>query len=1180
MYMVMIGVHRDFKNNIIGFRILDDDNGKFMDVSYEDVKRVLIQSENNEEYKIENLKYEDGEISGSNGSLDRFPTLINKRLSGVSPLIILEEMPNRHYRVTNFAGEIVEISEENAIKYSNDYAIANGKISKNNETGKEYISSIRGNYRQNRLIKDKKSGTKLSAKMKLIGEDRYGLDDKHHAYAKDRTLDEIILGRGVLGIGQQGFKDCVNLKSISLPRTFEYLGDGAFQNCISLETIEIPEGVTTIPSRCFASCKNLKAIKLPNSIREIGNGAFQGCDNLAVIYCGPEPIDIAFGAVPRGVRWKKRSVKSNRQGGNSDIRATMIAVVYSDSGHPVKYRIFDANAKKTKIMDVPESLLVPALANDKIQISNLITDGKGLILTNGQIEGYPKLRENGTMVNEGNAPFTVVNMLGDKGYTIVDLNGKTLKLSITDTVKLAKEFGVSNGRIVINDGIEVIQSLGEPYDVIEQAKSRVGDTSDDLDINIAIKNKAKGLKSGTKVDVSVQINDNDVFSVMTPEQKRTLKNYYVQYTLDLYEKMAKNIRLNLAPGKADKLAALRGEQDWEFAGVWDTGFTGASHCELGHALRYEYYAVPSSEGEKRRRRRLSRNEYEDLDENPNKIVFGEGCAADFFSISKKDMDMLVKTRKTMSDEIKIMSDIITNNLQKEYMGKMKLLYDILAKLNTQDRINKAFGTYLGETLMRFLRNDMPFSKTLVIECSEYIRKDPQKFFVTVFPEHESLLGRIYSITESSLYEGTKMYLNFIAENKIEGEYAYDPLDKSKTNERRDVGRYNKDTRNARRSFNNAVLKYAMASKYTMEELTSLLMTLEMLERLNKSIYSKIENSSLSEEQQKDIFKYSYSYVRDAMENELDDDSVTVRLSLMNAILLDNRHNLEYSYEYSDIYTYARYSGMKARYCNTPYYRMSNFNRLGHQRYAENAFKDLEKTVKYGFNKAIDEFINFILEKSEAERLEQEELRERQEAEELERKRAEEERLARLAEKIKREEEEKARKAEEDKARREKELQNDKVYKLRKLMEKHKEFTDNSKDYGINVAKDIVSRDRTFDKLSNKQQWRINQTLKIYEDLESGQSKTADDTGAKSNTVDNKKSTKDGEVNNVYMLNEHPEIKDKVEKVQSKADSVEMQEVLKVTPNVLKICYSIIRYGKASDRQMKHVNKALDILDQA
>ena len=75
MYMVMIGVHRDFKNNIIGFRILDDDNGKFMDVSYEDVKRVLIQSENNEEYKIENLKYEDGEISDLMVRLDRFQHL-------------------------------------------------------------------------------------------------------------------------------------------------------------------------------------------------------------------------------------------------------------------------------------------------------------------------------------------------------------------------------------------------------------------------------------------------------------------------------------------------------------------------------------------------------------------------------------------------------------------------------------------------------------------------------------------------------------------------------------------------------------------------------------------------------------------------------------------------------------------------------------------------------------------------------------------------------------------------------------------------------------------------------------------------------------------------------------------------------------------------------------------------
>ena len=1173
MYMIMIGVHRNQNNDIIGFRILDDDTRKIKDVKYNEVKAVLESGA----HKIENLKYENGEVVGSNGALSRFPSIVNGRLSGVSPLIVLEEMPNNVYRVTNYAGEIVEIPEDTAIKYSNTYAIANGKIVTDSATGKTYLSSINGTYRKNRLIKDKQSGAKLSAKMNLIGEDRYGLDENHHAYAKDRTIKEIILGKGVLGIRQQGFKDCVNLTSIGLPKTLEYLGEAAFRGCNSLETIEIPEGVTTIPPRCFALCKNLKAIKLPNSIREIGQSAFHGCDSLAVIFCGPEPINIAFGAVPRGVQWKKRSIKTTRQEdvGGSGIKATMIAVVYSDNGIPSKYRIFDANSKTNKVMDVPSNLLIPALVEDKIKISNLITDGKNIICTNGQIGGYPKLRENGIMIGEGNAPFTIINMLGDKGYTIADLNGKTLKLSNANTVKLAKEFGVSNGRIVINDGVEIIQSLGEPYDVIEQAKSKLGDTSEDVDINIAIKSRAKGLKSGTNVDVSVQINDTDVFSVMTPEQKSVLKNYYVQYTLDLYTKMAKSIRLNLAPGKADKLAALRGEQDWEFAGVWDAGFNGASHCELGHALRYEYYAVPSSEGERRRRRRLSREAYEELDNNPNKIVFGEGCAADFFSISKEDMAILVKTRKTMSNEIKTMSEILTNNLQKEYMDKLSLLYSILSKLNTQERINQAFGVYLGETLMRFLANGMPFPKTLVIECSKYIRQDPKKFFITVFPEFESVINRVYTITSSSLYEGTKLYLNFIAENKIEGEYAYDPLDPKKTNERRDVGRYNKETRKERQMFNIAMSKYAMGSKYTFNELRCLLGTIDLLEELNGLIYARVGEIGLSDEETKEIFRHSYNYVREVLKEDAD-DQLTNSLSIMNAILLDNRFNIEFSYNYTDIYTYARYKDMKARYCNTPYYKMGSYGRLGQQSSAENAYRDLKVTFEYGLEKAVDDFINYISEKIKSERLEQEAEKKRQEAEELERKRLEEERLARLAEKIKREEEEKARKAEEEKAKREKELQDDKVHKLKGLMEKHKDFTEKSTDYGINVAKDIVSRGKLFKELSYKQQWRINQVLKIYEVMENGgtsvNEKDTKDTNTKTSTYKN--------VNNVYMLDENPEIRAKVEKVQSKADSVEMQEVLKKTPNVLKICYSIIKYGKASDKQLKHVYKALEILDQA
>ena len=193
-------------------------------------------------------------------------------------------------------------------------------------------------------------------------------------------------------------------------------------------------------------------------------------------------------------------------------------------------------------------------------------------------------------------------------------------------------------------------------------------------------------------------------------------------------------------------------------------------------------------------------------------------------------------------------------------------------------------------------------------------------------------------------------------------------------------------------FNIAMSKYAMGSKYTFNELRCLLGTIDILEKLNGLIYARVGESGLSDEETKEIFRHSYNYVREVLKEDAD-DQLTNRLSIMNAILLDNRFNIEFSYNYTDIYTYARYKDMKARYCNTPYYKMGSYGRLGQQRYAENAYRDLKVTFEYGLEKAVDDFINYIREKIKSERLEQEAEKKRQEADELERKRLEEERLA-------------------------------------------------------------------------------------------------------------------------------------------------------------------------------------------
>lgn len=130
---------------------------------------------------------------------------------------------------------------------------------------------------------------------------------------------------------------------------------------------------------------------------------------------------------------------------------------------------------------------------------------------------------------------------------------------------------------------------------------------------------------------------------------------------------------------------------------------------------------------------------------------------------------------------------------------------------------------------------------------------------------------------------------------------------------------------------------------------------------------------------------------------------------------------------------------------------------------------------------------------------------------------------------------------------------------------------------IEIAKDIFQRNISYDRLSSKQRFRIDDAIKICEKANNER------LGIKSEKKQkpkyrNKTSTISDEDNITYNLEDHPDIKKKVERIILKADSVEMQEVLEKSPNVIKICYSILRGEKATTRQLRHVNLAIDILD--
>lgn len=307
MNIVMIAVHKT-GNKIVGFRLLDTDSGSIKDVPSNNAKEVILSSK----VEIENLAIEGGRIVGSNGTLQRYPAIVNGKLYGKSPLIILFELSNNCYRVANYLGEIVDIAEHQAINYAQTEGIANGKIVPD-EAGGAHISSISGTYKQDKLIADKKYGKTLVAKMKILGVKDYSLDEKYTATVTNKETEKVGFGKGVLGIADNGCRDCKKLTTVNFTETLEKLGEASFQGCISLESIVIPEGIVTIPKRCFAQCKKLKEVYLPNSLRNIEDRAFCDCSKLKVIYCGPAPLNIAYGAIPRGVARKIGKFKGDKE---------------------------------------------------------------------------------------------------------------------------------------------------------------------------------------------------------------------------------------------------------------------------------------------------------------------------------------------------------------------------------------------------------------------------------------------------------------------------------------------------------------------------------------------------------------------------------------------------------------------------------------------------------------------------------------------------------------------------------------------------------------------------------------------------------------------------------------------------------------------------------------------------
>lgn len=96
------------------------------------------------------------------------------------------------------------------------------------------------------------------------------------------SVKNVLIGKGVVSICKEAFKDCINLVSVQFEAgsVLSDISQGAFSGCTALKSIELPEGIETIDAEAFKGSGLIGQVIIPSSITKIEKDSFADCSAL------------------------------------------------------------------------------------------------------------------------------------------------------------------------------------------------------------------------------------------------------------------------------------------------------------------------------------------------------------------------------------------------------------------------------------------------------------------------------------------------------------------------------------------------------------------------------------------------------------------------------------------------------------------------------------------------------------------------------------------------------------------------------------------------------------------------------------------------------------------------------------------------------------------------------------
>ncbi|MDX6181217.1 leucine-rich repeat protein [Flavobacterium sp. Fl-77] len=112
-----------------------------------------------------------------------------------------------------------------------------------------------------------------------------------YSFAEASNLASITMGVNVTSIREYAFADTA-LTTVSLGSSVTVIGNGVFSGCRSLETVTNIDSVISIGDYAFSSCYSLTSFTFPNSVTTVGSNIFEFCEVLSSVTIGANMTEI------------------------------------------------------------------------------------------------------------------------------------------------------------------------------------------------------------------------------------------------------------------------------------------------------------------------------------------------------------------------------------------------------------------------------------------------------------------------------------------------------------------------------------------------------------------------------------------------------------------------------------------------------------------------------------------------------------------------------------------------------------------------------------------------------------------------------------------------------------------------------------------------------------------------